>query len=65
MDVYLIPKDARHTEKTNDQTEIQTAVKSEIYTKEEVQKLLEALLKNTKSEQSQNLIKNTLSEVEQ
>ena len=43
MDIYLTPEDARHEKKTNTQSEVQTAEKREVYTKEEVQKLLEKL----------------------
>lgn len=64
MDIYVTPEDAEYTEKTNEQTEIQTAVKPEVYTKEEVQMLLEALLKSTKTEQSENVVQNILKEVE-
>ena len=64
MDIYIFPQDAKHTDKTNEQTEKQTAVKPETYTKEEVQMLLEALLKATKTEQSQYTVENILKEVE-
>lgn len=43
MDIYVTPEDAKHKEKTNTQSEVQTAGKREVYTKEEVQKLLEEL----------------------
>ena len=41
MDIYITPEDAKHEEKTNTQSKVQTAEKSEVYTKEEVQKLLD------------------------
>lgn len=41
MDIYVTPEDAKHEEKTNTQSEVQTAEKREVYTKEEVQMLLE------------------------
>ena len=40
MDIYVTPEDAKHEEKTNAQSEVQTAEKQEVYSKEEVQKLL-------------------------
>ena len=40
MDIYITPEDAKHEEKTNTQSEVQTAEKQEVYSKEEVQKLL-------------------------
>ena len=43
MDIYITPEDAKHEEKTNTQSEVQTVEKAETYTKEEVQKLLESL----------------------
>ena len=45
MDLYVTPEDAKHEEKTNTQSEVQTAEKREVYTKEEVQMLLEELQK--------------------
>lgn len=45
MEIYVIPEDAKHEKKTNTQSKIQTAQKVEIYTKEEVEKLLEELQK--------------------
>lgn len=45
MDIYITPEDAKHEEKTNTQSEVQTAEKREVYTKEEVQMLLEELQK--------------------
>jgi hypothetical protein len=45
VDIYLTPEDAKHEEKTNTQSEVQTAEKQEVYTKEEVQKLLDELQK--------------------
>ena len=45
MDIYLTPEDAKHEEKTNTQSKVQTAKKIEVYTKEEVQKLLNELQK--------------------
>ena len=45
MDSYVTPEDAKHEEKTNTQSEVQTAEKREVYTKEEVQMLLEELQK--------------------
>lgn len=64
MDIYVTPEDTEYTEKTNEQTEVQTAVNPEVYTKEEVQILLESLLKATKTEQSENVVQNILKEVE-
>ena len=64
MDIYVTPEDAEYTEKTNEQTEVQTAVNPEVYTKEEVQILLEAVLKATKTEQSQVVVQDILKEVE-
>lgn len=40
MDIYLTPEDARHEKKTNSHSEVQTAQNREVYTKEEVKKLL-------------------------
>ena len=40
MDIYITPEDAKHEEKTNAQSGVQTAEKQEVYSKEEVQKLL-------------------------
>ena len=45
MDIYITPEDAKHEEKTNAQSEVQTAEKQEVYSKEEVQMLLEELQK--------------------
>ncbi len=49
MDIYVTPEDAKHEEKTNKhthtQSEVQTAEKLEVYTIEEVQKLLDELQK--------------------
>ena len=45
MDIYLTSEDAEHEEKTNTQSEVQTAEKREVYTKEEVQKMLDELQK--------------------
>ncbi|MFR1509222.1 MAG: hypothetical protein ACLSSW_01065 [Acutalibacteraceae bacterium] len=45
MDIYITPEDAKHEIKTNTQCEVQTAIKQEVYTKEDVQKLLEKLQK--------------------
>ena len=45
MDIYITPEDAKHEEKTNTQSEVQAAEKREVYTKEEVQMLLEELQK--------------------
>lgn len=45
MLIYVIPEDAKHETKTNIQSEVQTAKKSETYTKEEVLKMLEAIQK--------------------
>ena len=64
MDIYVTPEDVEYTEKINEQTEVQTAVKPEVYTKEEVQILLKALLKTTKTEQSEKVVQNILKEVE-
>ena len=64
MDIYVTSENAEYEIKTNTQNEIQTAVKPEVYTKEEVQILLEALLKTTKAEQSENVVQNILKEVE-
>lgn len=47
MDIYVTPEDAKHEIKTNTQCEIQTAVKSEVYTKEEVMELLKSVQKGT------------------
>lgn len=43
MDIYITPEDAKHEEKTNTQSEVQTAEKQEVYTKEQVQILLDKL----------------------
>ena len=56
MDIYVTTEDVEYTEKINEQTEVQTAVKPEAYTKEEVQILLKALLKTTKTEQSEKVV---------
>ena len=63
MDIYVTSKNAEYEIKTNTQSEIQTAVKPGLYTKEEVQILLESLLKVTKTEQSENVVENILKEV--
>lgn len=64
MNIYIFPQDVEHTEKTSKQAEVQTAVKSETYTKEEVKVMLEALLKAVKTEELQDTAKNILKEVE-
>lgn len=48
MEIYVIPPDKERTEKTNIEVEVQTAQKQEVYTKEEVEKLLEEMLKKIK-----------------
>ena len=48
MPIYVTPEDAKHETKTNAQSEVQTAQKSELYTKEEVLKMLEAIQKEDK-----------------
>jgi hypothetical protein len=48
MPIYVTPEDAKHEVKTNIQSEVQTAKKSETYTKEEVLKMLEAIQKEDK-----------------
>ena len=48
MDIYVFPPDKESTEEKNEELETQTAVKPEVYTKEEVQKLLEEMLKKFK-----------------
>ena len=63
MDIYVTSENAEYEIKTNTQSEIQTAVKPGLYTKEEVQILLESLLKVTKTEQSENVVENILKEV--
>ena len=63
MDIYVTSKNAEYEIKTNTRSEIQTAVKPGLYTKEEVQILLEALLKATKIEQSEKVVQNILKEV--
>ena len=45
MDIYISPPNAPYTEKTNE--------KSEVYTKEEVEKLLEEMLKKIKESEVQ------------
>ena len=45
MQIYVTPEDAKHETKTNAQSEVQTAQKSELYTKEQVQKMIEAIQK--------------------
>ncbi len=45
MEIYITPEDAKHEEKTNIQGKVQMAVKSEVYTKEEVIALLKAIQK--------------------
>lgn len=45
MGIYVTPEDAKHEIKTNMQNEVQTAVKAEVYTKEEVLALLKSLEK--------------------
>lgn len=45
MQIYVTPEDAKHETKTNAQSEVQTAQKSELYTKEQVQKMLEVIQK--------------------
>ncbi len=47
MDIYVTPEDAEHEIKRNKQSEVQTAVKPEFYTKEEVLALLKSLQKGT------------------
>lgn len=64
MDIYVTSENAEYEIKTNIQSEVQTAVKPGLYTKEEVQILLEALLKTTKTEQSEKVVQNILKEVE-
>ena len=64
MDIYVTSENAEYEIKTNIQSEVQTVVKPGLYTKEEVQILLEALLKTTKTEQSEKVVQNILKEVE-
>ena len=45
MPIYVTPEDAKHETKTNAQSEVQTAQKSELYTKEEVLRMIEAIQK--------------------
>lgn len=45
MPIYVTPEDAKHETKTNTQSKVQTAQKSELYTKEQVQKMIEAIQK--------------------
>lgn len=45
MTIYITPEDAKHETKTNTQSEVQTAQKGELYTKEQVQKMIEAIQK--------------------
>ena len=45
MQIYVTPEDAKHETKTNAQSKVQTAQKSELYTKEQVQKIIEAIQK--------------------
>lgn len=45
MPIYITSEDAKHETKTNAQSEVQTAQKSELYTKEQVQKMLEVIQK--------------------
>ena len=48
MEIYVIPPDKKKKKKTNIELEVQTAQKQETYTKEEVEKLLEEMLKKIK-----------------
>ena len=48
MDIYVVPPDAERIEQKNEELETQTAEATEVYTKEEVQKLLEEMLKKFK-----------------
>lgn len=45
MPIYVTPEDAKHEIKTNAQSKVQTAQKGELYTKEQVQKMFEAIQK--------------------
>ena len=45
MSIYVTPEDAKHETKTNAQSEVQTVQKGELYTKEQVQKIIEAIQK--------------------
>ena len=53
MDIYVFPPDKESTEAKNVEIEAQTAVKQEVYTKEEVEKLLEEMLKKIKESEVQ------------
>ena len=48
MDIHLIPEDPEKIIKTNEQSEIKTAQEQDIYTKEDMQKLIEKMMKNFK-----------------
>ena len=48
MDIYIFPPDKESREEKPKEVKPQTAVKQEVYTKEEVQKLLEDMLKKFK-----------------
>ena len=60
MDIYVTSENAEYEIKTNTQSEVQTVVKPNLCTKEEVKILLESLLKATKTEQSENVFQNIL-----
>ena len=53
MDIYVFPPDKESTEEKNIELETQTAVKPEVYKKEEVEKLLEEMMKKIKESEVQ------------